>query len=302
MKNMPKQKIEKPTKKSFVAAVGVITGGTAFALTIFMAVTANSLALWADSSATLLDFLAVFIAWRGFKKVESKNTELFNYGYGKFESFSSLGMAVLMVVSFLCIMTVAVIRFGDPVAVGGVGVIVGIAAHLIFGTINCSLFLKSIQLEKNDKSSLSSAQRQIYMIKFSANVIMFASLILSQFLHQYRWAMYADPIAATVIALMILASATKIFRHSTRDLLDYALEEQYQLLILRSLANHFDHYENIQDIRTRVSGGKIYVEIFLEFDGSLLHSDVMETVKSLQTEITELLKCDEVLIIPVAGK
>ena len=299
---MPKQKIEKPTKKSFIAAVGVITGGTAFALTIFMAVTANSLALWADSLATLLDFLAVFIAWRGFKKVESKNTELFNYGYGKFESFSSLGMAVMMVVSFLCIMTVAVIRFGHPVAVGGVGVIVGIVAHLIFGTINCSLFLRSIQLEKNDKSSLSSAQRQIYMIKFSANVIMFITLILSYFLHQYRWAMYADPIAATVIALMILASATKIFRHSTRDLLDYALEEQYQLLVLRSLANHFDFYENIQDIRTRVSGGKIYVEIFLEFDGTLRHEAVMATVKSLQTEITELLKCDEVLIIPVAGK
>jgi divalent metal cation (Fe/Co/Zn/Cd) transporter len=81
--------------------------------------------------------------------------------------------------------------------------------------------------------------------------------------------------------------------------LDYALEEQSQLLILRSLANHFERYENIKDIRTRVSGGKIYVEIFLEFDGNLKHAEVMKTVSSMQLEIKDLLKCDEVLIIPV---
>ncbi len=292
----------KSTKKSAIAAVGVITGGIAVGLTIFMSATANSLALWADCAATLLDFIAVFIAWQGFKKVESKSTEFFNYGYGKFESFSSLGMAVLMIVSFFCIMTVAIIRFGNPVPVSGVGVIIGIAAHLIFGVINGSLFFKSLQLERKDKSSLISAQRRIYLIKFSANVLLFVTLIFSYFLHQYKWAMYADPVTATIIALMILASATKIFHHSTRDLLDYALEEQSQLLILRSLAHHFDQYENIQDIRTRVAGGKIYVEIFLEFDGELKHVEVMNSAGSIQKEITELLKCDEVLIIPVKEK
>ncbi|MCF7793610.1 MAG: cation diffusion facilitator family transporter [Candidatus Cloacimonetes bacterium] len=289
----------KATKKSSVAKVGVITGGTAFVLTVFLGITANSLALWADCAATFLDFMAVFIAWQGFKKVETQSTEKFNYGYGKFESFSSLGMSILMIISFVCIMIIALIRFSNPVAVTGMGVVIGMGAHTIFGVINGSLFFKSIQLDKQDKSSLSSAQRRMYLVKFSANILMVATLILSYFLHQYKWAMYADPVTATIIALMILSNATKIFKHSSRDLLDYALEEQSQLLILRSLANHFDRYENIKDIRTRASGGKIYVEIFLEFDGNLKHSEVMETVNSMQNEITELLNCDEVLIIPV---
>lgn len=289
----------KATKKSSVARTGVITGGTAFVLTIFMGITANSLALWADCAATFLDFTAIFIAWHGFRKIETQSTEEFNYGFGKFESFSSLGMAVLMAVSFICIMIVAVIRFNNPVPVEGLGVIIGIGVHTIFGGINSSLFFKSRHLERKEKTSLISAQRRLYLIKFSANVLMVTTLILAYFLHHYKWAMYADPIAATIIALMILSNATKIFRHSSRDLLDYALEEQSQLLILRSLANHFDRYENIKDIRTRVSGGKIYVEIFLEFAGNLQHAKVMETVNSMQAEITELLNCDEVLIIPV---
>ena len=106
-------------------------------------------------------------------------------------------------------------------------------------------------------------------------------LQMSIFLNQYRWIVYADPIAAMIIAIMILACASKIFRHSARDLLDYALEEHSQLLILRALVNHFDQYDNIQNVRTRAAGGKVYVEIFMEFDGSLKHSEVMKTAGSL---------------------
>ncbi len=286
-------------QKSSVARTGVISGSTAFIFTVFIALTANSLALWADCAATFLDFLTVFIAWQGFKKVETQSTEKFNYGYGKFESFSSLGMAVLMVLSFFCIMVVAIIRFRNPVPIEGLGVIIGIGLHAVFGGINSSLFFRSRQLENKEKSSLISAQRRLYLIKFIANLIMLTTLVLSFFFSHFKWAMYADPIAATFISLLILANATKIFRYSSRDLLDYALEEQSQLLILRSLANHFDRYENIKDIRTRVSGGKIYVEIFLNFDGNMQHAEVMKTVESMQSEITKLLNCDEVLVIPV---
>jgi ferrous-iron efflux pump FieF len=287
------------TEKSSVAKAGTITGGIAFLFAIVMAVTANSLALWADMAATLLDFLAVFIAWQGFKKVETKSTELFNYGYGKFESFASMSMSILMVFSFLCIMAVSIMRFQHPVPVEGFGVILGIILHLLFGFINGSLLYKTIALEKKDKSFLISAQRRIYFVKFSANVLMFGSMILAYFFGHLKISMFADPIVATFIAILILANASKIFRYSSRDLLGYALEEQSQLLILRSLANHFDHYESIKEIRSRVSGGKVYVELFLEFDGSLLHSKVLESIKSLESEITDLLKCDEVLIIPI---
>lgn len=289
----------KTDKKSSLAGAGVFSGGVAVCLALFIAISSNSLALWADWIATLLDFLAIFIAWQGFKKIETNSTEVFNYGFGRFESFASMGMSVLMVFSFLCIMTVVVMRFITPVMVEGFGVLLGIILHLIFGAINGALLYKTAYLEKQEKSTLMTAQRRVYTIKFSANLIMFLSLVFAFFGGHYRWVVYVDPVAAMVIAIMILASATKIFRHSARDLLDYALEEHSQLLILRALVNHFDRYENIQNIRTRAAGGKVYVEIFLEFDGALKHSEVMETAKSLQSEIIELLKCDEALIIPV---
>ena len=49
--------------RSSVAASGVVSGVFGVLLSFFLAITANSIALWADATATLLDFLAVFIAW-----------------------------------------------------------------------------------------------------------------------------------------------------------------------------------------------------------------------------------------------
>jgi divalent metal cation (Fe/Co/Zn/Cd) transporter len=98
---------------------------------------------------------------------------------------------------------------------------------------------------------------------------------------------------------MLLASAAKMFKFSVLDLLDCAVEEQSQLLIIRALTLHFDQYENIQEIRTRCAGSKVYIEIFLEFSPERRHGMVMDTVRSLQQEIKKMINCDEVLIIPV---
>ncbi len=288
-----------PAGRSGIAASGLVSGGAAVGLAFFIAVTSNSLALWADWIATLLDFLAVFLAWWGLRKSEAGKTDNYHYGFGRYESLVSMGMAALMVVSFACIAAAAVVRFLNPVAIGGIGVLIGIALHVIFGFINGRLWIQSLRLERRAKTPLITAQRRVFTVKAGANLMMFATLSVSFFFREQAWALYADPLAAFVIGLMLLGGATRMLKFSVRDLLDCALEERSQLLILRSLALHFDQFEQISDIRTRLSGGKIYVEIFLVFDPVQPHGAVMQTVRSLAEEIKASIRCDEVLIIPV---
>lgn len=286
-------------KKSSVAASGLVSGGVALGLTLFMAITANSISLWADSMATLIDFLAIFFAWWGLKKTEAGRAEAYNYGFGRFESLISMGMAVMMALSFVCILTAAIIRFLNPVPLQGMGVLTGIAAHLIFGGINIRLLRQSRELEQREKTAILSSQCRIYTMKIIANILVFASLAVAYFLRDFSWSSFADPIAATAIAATLLAGASKMFKFSVLDLLDCAIEERFQLFIIRSLALHFDQYEQIHDIRTRIAGGKVYVEVFLEFSPQSQHGSVMTTIHSLQQEIRDALECSEVLIIPV---
>lgn len=297
---MSRTKSESADTKTGVALQGLVLGAVASGLSLFLAATANSLTLWADFVATLLGFLVMGVAWLGFRRVSDPSRTVSDYGFGKFESISSIGMAVLMVGSCFCILGVAAIRFLNPVPVAGLGVWIGIVLHLIFGSMNGRLLLKTLRLERMGKTPLLSSQKQFFVIKFGSNALIIAALLVSLAFRSHRWAMYADPVVATLIAVMILLNATKTVRHSVRDLLDCALEEQSQLLILRALATHFDRYEHLHNIRTRLAGGKVYVELFLEFDGRLPHARVMETVQDLQSEIRSALHCDEVLIIPVS--
>ncbi len=286
-------------ERSSIAASGLYSGGAAVGLALFIATTTNSLALWADWIATLLDFLAVFIAWWGLKKSDAGKTEAYNYGFGRFESLTSMGMAALMVISFLCIAVAAFVRFRNPVPIQGIGVLIGIVLHVIFGFINVRLTLQSMQLERREKTALITAQRRVFTVKAGANILMFGTLCIAFFLRDHVSASYADPVTAMVIACALLASAAKMFKFSVRDLLDCALEEQSQLLILRVLILHFDQYEQIYDIRSRCAGSKVYIEVFLGFSPERQHGTVMEAVRSLQEEIKNLINCDEVLIIPV---
>ncbi len=292
-------KAKKNKTRSDIAAEGLISGGLGVGISVFIAVSANSLALWADMAATVIGFLAVLIAWWGLKKSESGKTDTYNYGFGRLESLSSILIAMLMVISFCCIMVTAGLRFANPVAVGGLGVVLGIGIHIIFGFINIRLMLKSLHLERKEKTPLVSTQRRVFTIKAVTNVLMFGSLSVSFFLSSWAWAGYVDPVVATLIALTLIAGASKMFKFSVRDLLDYAVEEQSQLLIIRALTRHFDQYEQIRDIRTRCAGGKVYVEIFLEFSAAQAHGEVMTTVRSLQQEIKTSINCDEILIVPV---
>jgi ferrous-iron efflux pump FieF len=159
--------------------------------------------------------------------------------------------------------------------------------------------IRSLKLERREKTSLITAQRLVFTVKASANILMFATLCIAFFFRDHAWAYYADPITAILIACTLLANATKMFKFSVCDLLDCAVEEQSQLLILRALSLHFDEYDNIGDIRTRCAGGKVYIEIFLMFPPTREHGAVMNTVRSLQEEIRKSIRCDEVMVIPV---
>ena len=290
-------KIENETGAS-VAAFGLLTGIDGFLLGLFIALTANSIALWARVIASSLDLLAVFIAWWGSKKTVMEKSDSFSYGFGKIESLIGLIMSILMGVSFLCISGAGLLRLIDPIPIQGMGISFGLAVHLILGFINRNLLVKTLRIEKRIKSALVTAQRRLYTVKLGSNVLMFGSLSASYFFPNYSWVGYVDPMVAMVIALTIVVSASKMFRFSVRDLLDCAIEERAQLLILRQLTLHFDDFQQILEIRSRCSGGKVYVEIFLEFSPRSEHGTVMQTVRSLQMKIKECINCDEVLIIP----
>jgi divalent metal cation (Fe/Co/Zn/Cd) transporter len=59
-----------------------------------------------------------------------------------------------------------------------------------------------------------------------------------------------------------------------------------------------DDYDRLHKIRTRRSGPRIYVEIFLQFDPLLLMGEVQQRIHKLQQSIGEIIPGADVSIRP----
>jgi divalent metal cation (Fe/Co/Zn/Cd) transporter len=79
--------------------------------------------------------------------------------------------------------------------------------------------------------------------------------------------------------------------------MDRALEETVQLVVLGELADFFDRYSAFHGVRSRRSGGTMYLEIFLEFDGALRMSEVQRTIDEMRHNLEGKIRGSRVAIV-----
>jgi len=158
---------------------------------------------------------------------------------------------------------------------------ISVVAQLVYGVINGVLYWRTRRVARTESSPLMASQARLLLSRAVANVFILLALALSMALHGVAWALYIDPLASLVIAVFILLSALGIFSSSVRDLLDGALEEESQIIILRELAHFLDDYEQLHGIRTRRSGSQVFIELFLEFAPQRTVADVQPVIDRL---------------------
>jgi ferrous-iron efflux pump FieF len=300
MKTDKPAKTALPTEASreIIAGRALITRLIAVALTLGYALLSNSLALWADLASTVIGFLALLTAWLTLRHVRQSKGVGYAFGHGRLESISSLGISVLMLLSFMLILGTAIWQYAHPAPAIGFGIWLGLASNAAYGLINGYIVWRNLLLERKIFSPTVTAQRRLYTFQTTSNLLMVVALTLMVVFSQQTWTYYIDPTVSVILAFTLLFSATKTFRSSALNLLDRVLEERSQILILRALAEHFEDYQALHGIRTRSSAGRSYVELFLEFDPAKTMGEVQETVDHLQERIVNLLERTEVLIVP----
>jgi divalent metal cation (Fe/Co/Zn/Cd) transporter len=189
---------------------------------------------------------------------------------------------------FLCLGVIlfnAVLELLHPAHISGVGIWVSLAAQAIYAVVNARLAVQSWRLARAENSPLQAAQAGLFFTKAIGNGFILLSLGLSKLLAAHAWSLYIDPVGSLVIAASILFAALGIFKNSTLDLLDRTLEEKHQIAILRSLANHFDRYAELRDIRSRRAGRQVFVEIVLGFAPEHTAAETEAAARELKAEL-----------------
>ena len=115
-------------------------------------------------------------------------------------------------------------------------------------------------------------------------------------IHQYSWATYLD----TFFSLVYIGYAGVSFLpglvDGIRELSDKSLQEDLQLRIDRRLAENFHGYSAFHGVRSRRSGGRVFIEVALSFPSGQSVAAALETVERLRRGMESDIPGSEVLV------
>ena len=261
-------------------------------------------AAWHSNSLTILgDFLkecgdtsAVLAAFITLRAVRRAPDHKYTYGIGKLENLVSMSIVVLMVAAAIFIAVQALHHLRHPVAPHGTAA--GIAIFSVYAFIGFAICFRNRRLLKSQHSPIIASQAALWFSKGSFDALMAVSLTTALLFRGSEWSLYLDPLASLVGVVFMIHSAWAIASESVGDLLDAALEETMQIRILKCLVAHFDDYELLHKVRTRRSGSRIYVELFLEFDPDLTMGEVRDCISRIRETVGEAIPGADVTVVP----
>jgi len=289
-------------QKEKAILTSLIIGIVSLIPNIVAALTSNSLIMLADVFQGASEILAIFFAYVAIRKVSKGTNLVYNYGYGKMEGFSSLLMALVIAISLIVVLTSAIRGLLKPEKLAGIGVLIGIAFNLIGVGMNLWQWLKFKKIARAAFSPIIEGQVKLYRGKFVMDLGESLTLSGGLILGKFPFAHFIDPIGALILSGFLFYSAYTLFSASMDNLMDRTLEESMQNGILKVLAQHFDDYQDLHDIRSRRSGADIFIELYLEFDDDLPMKKVMEHIKTISTDIKSIIRNCQVNIIPSREK
>ena len=296
--NAPAKPVNHAKAKEHSILLGLRLGIFGLVTGVISAVIANSLTLESEILKNIGLVTAVFLSYLSIRKVNRGRTEGYNYGYGKLESVSGLIVAVVLVLSLIIVIGHTVERFQHPVELHSGGLDLAIVFSVVALLTSAWLWRHDYHLAREEYSPVMESLWRMYRFKTIASILVIASLTMSAIFSDQPWVSYVDPVGSVLIGLFIVQSIYNISAMSVYDLLDRALEESLQLIILRELASYFDEYEAIHGIRSRRSGANVYVEIFLEFDGQRKMAEVQAVINSMKANLEGKIHGSEIVISP----
>jgi cation diffusion facilitator family transporter len=269
--------------------VDVLLMGTA-------ALHSNSLTILSDFLKELGDTTAVLAAFITVRAVRRAPSHRFTYGIGKLENLVSMSIVVLMTGAALVIAVQAFHHLWNPVEPHGT--VPGIVIFSVYAVIGFAISLRNRRLLKLQHSPIIASQARLWFAKASFDALMALSLIVEIVFRDQEWSRHLDPLASFIGVAFMLHSAWSIATESVGDLLDVALGETMQMRILRCLAERFDDYDLLHKIRTRRSGPRVYVELFLEFDPKQTMEEVRERIERIRFSVADAMPGADITVTP----
>ncbi|MHC4114842.1 MAG: cation diffusion facilitator family transporter [Planctomycetota bacterium] len=253
-----------------------------FLLKGWFALISHSKSLLTDSFESLANFIITIVVLVSLKMASRRADEKFPYGYGKVEFLASgIVNMVLMIAAIIFIF----VSFHEMVTVGPEkppGLIAIVAAaisifvnYIAFGYGRCA--------GEKIGSSAISANAQISLADIGTSVAVIVAVIGSNMGFSQL-----DHIAAIVICIFIIKVTLDGTKKAVKGLMDVSL--QAEELHIRNLIEDIEDIRDVGDVRVRLAGRKLLVDVDILLPSGWALSKGLETVGKVKNLLRKRMK------------
>lgn len=244
----------------------------------------GSIALIADSVHSFSDIVASLAVFIGLRLSQRKPDEMFPYGYYKIESFVSLIVSAIIIVTGIEIALESFNAFTNPTPIEMPLISLSVAAFSAVISFLLARYKEKVGRDIDSQALINDGKHSF--IDIFSSLIVFVGISSS-----YLGFLSIEGISGILVAFLIVYMGLKLAKDDVLVLLDASMDPE-KLNEIKLIAKGVEGVENVHDVKVRRSGPFVFAELHLETEKGLSvrkASDITEKVKrTVKDEIRNL--------------
>ena len=169
------------------------------------ALSANSMALFADAGHNLSDVLGLLVAWAGAAMARKSSSARFTYGFKKASIFAALVNALFLLIAVGAIIAEAVRRLAEPASTEGKVVMIVAAIGIGVNGITALLFARGQSKDINIRGAV---------LHMGADAAVSAAVVVAGLAILMTGQLWIDPVMSLIVTAVILWSSFGLLKES----------------------------------------------------------------------------------------
>lgn len=288
---------ERQEFQSGAIKLSIYGSGLLFIIIAVVGVVADSVTLLLDAATNFVIFAVALLTNASLQKVHRPPDHKYNFGYTKFEPFTVVIQAALIIMLCLVSAGFAMQDLLNPEDVRGYGLPVAVEIVSGFIAIAITLYLAYIG-RKTDSAMLKGAAMQWKMetvLSFGIAAGFLAGLALRAKGYTHITP-YVDPSMALLLAVALVYEPIKTLKHAVPELLDAAPADHIQTTVRSIVEKYKPHSFGVSRLRSRKAGRKVFVDVCFLVKGETTVVETAKLTDNFQRDMEKHLPESDVLV------
>ncbi|MBN1824356.1 MAG: cation transporter [Endomicrobiales bacterium] len=278
------------SRKTNVAKLSIMSNTALILLKFAVGIFTGAVSIISEAIHSTMDLAAAIVAYISVRVSDKPPDESHPYGHEKAENISGVIEAVLIIIAAFVILVEAAKKLARSSEVESVGL--GFAVMVVSAVINVVVSAKLYKVAKEEESIAIEADALHLKADVLTSIGVAAGLLV---IWIWDWHII-DPIAAILIALMILKEACELLKRSFSPLMDANLSDEEVGRIKEIIGSHNGLFLDFHELRTRRSGKIKHIDLHMTIPSGMTVKEFHDLSDHIEQDIEKILSNTKVLV------